>query len=145
VLLLLATALADVIGEPTIACPRGADAYMSHVLEYCEPSRCGEGCDGDCEPVGLCVEQQEKNCSSWDPVNSREAPCTTKVMVALGECESDSDCSAGRCMVEDRCVPQSSFPKPAFCGCSTGFGPSGLGVLLLLLAGRRRDETAAES
>ncbi len=137
-LLLLATALADSLGAPTIICPRGADLHQSHVHEYCEPSRCGEHCHGDCEPLGLCVEQQEKACSDWDPKDEIEADCTKKVMVVLGECESDSDCSAGRCMVEDRCVPQSSIPKPA-CGCSTGFGPSGLGLLLLLLAGRREE------
>ena len=129
-LVFLSVALADALPMPTLSCPRGATAELDHGNEYCAPARCGEGCDGDCEQVGLCVERREHACGGQDE------DCTYQAMVVLGECAVDADCEAGLCRVEDRCVPTGGVMKS--CGCATGLGPAGVGMVLLLLGLRRR-------
>ncbi len=135
-MLLLSVALADALPMPTLTCPRGATVEMDHANEYCAPARCGDYCEGDCEQVGLCVERQELDCGGRS-----EEGCTYQTMVVSGECSTDADCGVGRCMVEDRCVPnrvKDAVESVKRCGCATGLAPAGLGLLLLVVGVSRR-------
>ena len=145
-LLLLNFALADALWTPDEQCPTGAGWNVSHAYSYCGPTTC-DACDSTCKEVGLCLVDRDMSCNSGRLEN--EEPCTFTASVATGECDDDSDCAEGTCVVADRCVPTlmdglesmaEDVGETTGCGCSSTLAPSWLGALLLLGAGllRRR-------
>ena len=128
-------AFADAIGPEPENCPTGSEPWSSHFSEYCRPTTCAVDnpcADGECRPVGLCIETFSETNDWWT-----EEPETYTWSEAYSTCSTDADCEgAARCIVEDRCAAPG-------CGCSAGAGSgAALGLIGLLgLVGfvRRRD------
>jgi len=136
-MLLGAVAHADAVGPPAEGCPAGARGTSDHGGQYCttEPV-CEDTCDDDrqCSSTSLCVLEEERTCGGNSSSND---DCTYTYIEVTGTCSGGGSCDVGTCVVADRCVE----PKLGL-GCTTTGAPSalvaGLGVLLLLGAGRSR-------
>jgi hypothetical protein len=164
ILLLVQLAEADVVRSIPIDCPPGSSESMNHTGTWCRPDpTCTDTCeDGKAcvAEVGLCVETTTERCGGRASFNE---DCSWEKTQAHGLCASDADCLAGSCQVASRCLgpdDQSKLrpatkslpaelsaepveaavpdaPEPKRCS-TTGLASSGLGLLLLLLAGLTR-------
>ncbi len=162
ILLLSQLALADVIRSVPMDCPPGSSESMNHTGTWCQPDpACTEACptEGEtCTPeVGLCVQTTTERCGGRA---SFDQECTWDKTQALGVCASDADCMSGSCLRASRCLTGDEgaqvspgtrslpaalkdgpvtpdAPEPKRCS-TTGVASSGLGLLLLLLAGLTR-------
>lgn len=103
VLLLPATALADVVPSPPTDCPNGSHGRTGHAGPWCNPTTCTT--DADCREEGtacreaaLCVETEEYRMGGWagDQRSTRE--------VAHGACGADGQCAEGECRRAKYCV-----------------------------------------
>lgn len=134
VLCALSVAMADVVGPEPEDCPAGSVGAANHSGGFCRPAPCG--CtEGDaCEPVPLCVLQEERPCGGMqDP----EVPCTYIHVEAFGPCVRDLDCRTGRCITDDWCE-EPAPPDDTRAGCasspilpSMAFAFASLGLVLL--------------
>ncbi|MCB9670683.1 MAG: hypothetical protein H6736_18230 [Alphaproteobacteria bacterium] len=107
-LVLLSTALADIVVLPTVECPDGAVAVRGGSASgHCEPRKndvtCPEGMR--MRDVGLCI-QREQICTGG---LGRRGGCREDVPVVTGTCERGETCAEGDCDVAARCV---DIPSP---------------------------------
>ncbi len=135
--LLLGVALADALGMGLFDCPRGSLEEVNHNGVWCEASVCTS--DADCggtvcseEAISLCVETSTMPCGGLGGLLEDE--CTETRNTVIHRCGPGGECVSGACQTARRCVYTRAAPE-THTGSKSGCQTSGLGGLLLLLAG----------